>query len=174
MKVEPARTSVRGIAELELTRSKEDRRLYHLGALGSLRLEGMMSRRATATSAGRNWHIGGAGLFSRRVRALAEGGVLVGEFDPRSLRRGGELRWNEQAYELRPASAWRERYALVLGDSEVAIFESKGWGRKPVKVQIVRPEAIEPGLVLFTAFVVRGLAEDASNAAGAGAVAATG
>jgi hypothetical protein len=133
-----------------------------------------MSRRATATSAGLTWHIAGAGLFSRNVRAVAEGGRLDGEFDPRAIRRGGELRWRGQAFELRPASAWRERYALAVGETEVAIFESKGWGRQPVKVELVRPEAIEPGLVLFAAFVVRGLAEDASSAAGAGAVAATG
>jgi len=31
------------------------------------------------------------------------------------------------------------------------------------------PAAVEPGLLLFAAFVVRGLAEDASGAAGAAA-----
>lgn len=97
---------------------------------------------------------------------------MVGEFDPRAIRRGGELRWNAQSYELRPASAWRERYALAIGDTEVALFEGKAWGRRPVKVEIMRPEAIEPGLMLFTCFVVRSLAEDAGSAAG-GSVAAT-
>jgi hypothetical protein len=33
--------------------------------------------------------------------------------------------------------------------------------------------ALEPGLLLFTAFVVRGLAEDAASAAGAGAATST-
>ena len=111
-----------------------------------------MSRRATATSAGRNWHIGGGGLLSRTLRAVAEDGALEGEFDPR----GGDLRWNQQAYELRPASTGHERYALVVGETEVAGFESNGRGRKPIKVEIVRPEAVEPGLLLFAAFVIRG------------------
>lgn len=153
------------MAELELTRSPDDRRLYELGPLGTLRLEGLMSRRATATSAGKTWQIGRAGFFGRAIQAYAGGNALVGEFDPRAIRRGGELSWNGQSYELRPASAWRERYALVVGDTEVALFDGKSWGKRPVKVEIVRPEAIDPGLMLFTAFVVRALAEDASAVA---------
>jgi hypothetical protein len=154
------------VAEFELTRSKSDRRLYELGALGSLRLEGFFSRRATATSAGMTWRIGRSGLFGQKIYALAAGDAVVGEFDPRAIRRGGELRWNGQSFELRPASAWRERYALAVGDTEFALFEGKGWGKRPVKVEILRPEGVEPGLMLFAAFVVRSLAEDA-GAAGA-------
>ena len=161
------------MAELELTRSKEDRRLYTLDAMGSLRLEGLWCRRAIATSAGNTWHVGRAGFFGRTIEAFGSGDTLVGRFEPRSIRRGGELTWNSRSYELRPASAWKERYALAVGDVEVAVIEGKGWGRKPVKVEIVRPEGVEPGLLLFTMFVVRALAEDASAAAG-GSVAATG
>jgi hypothetical protein len=155
------------MAAIELTRSKEDRRLYELGPLGSLRLEGFWSRRATPTSAGVTWRIGRVGFFGRSIQCLGAGNAVVGEFDPRSIRRGGELRWSGRTFELRRASAWRERYALAAGEVEVAVFEGKGWGKRPVKVEIARPEAIEPGLLLFTAFVVRSLAEDASSAAGA-------
>jgi hypothetical protein len=158
---------VEGMAELELTRSKQDRRLYNLEGIGSLRLEGFFSRRATATAAGVTWRMGRTGFWGRRIEAIREGGSLAGEFEPRSIRRGGELRWTGRDYELRPASAWRERYALAVGDVEVAVIEGKGWGRKPVKLEILRPEAVEPGLLLFAAFVVRGLADDASAAAGA-------
>jgi hypothetical protein len=165
--------SIHGMAELELTRSKEDRRLYHLEGIGSLRLEGFFSRSATATAAGVRWRMGRSGFWGRRIEAIREGGVLTGEFDPRSIRRGGELSWNGRSYELRPASAWRERYALAVGDVEIAVIEGKDWGRKPVKLQILRPEAVEPGLLLFAAFVVRGLAEDASAAASS-TIAATG
>jgi hypothetical protein len=161
------------MAELELTRSKDDRRLYTLGAMGSLRLEGFMSRRATATSAGHTWHIGRSGFFGRTIEAHAGADTPVGRFDPRSIRRGGELTWNGRAFGLRPASSWKERYALVAGEVEVAVIEGKSWGRKPVKVEIVRPEGIEPGLLLFAAFVVRSLAEDASSAAAGASVATT-
>ena len=160
------------MAEFELTRSKDDRRLYELGALGSLRLEGFFSRRATATSAGQTWRIGRSGVFGQHIYATGSGDEMVGEFDPRAVRRGGELRWERRSFELRAASAWRERYALATGDTELALFEGKGWGRRPVKVEILRPESVEPGLMLFAAFVVRGLAEDAGATAG-GVVAAT-
>ena len=77
---------------------------------------------------------------------------------------------------LRPASAWRESYALADGDRELAILAGKSWGRRPVKVSVDDLDVLEPGLLLFATFVVRGLAEDAgSAAAGAGAsTAATG
>ena len=78
------------------------------------------------------------------------------------MRRGGAFRWGAEYFELRSASSWRERYALVAGDRELAVLEGKGWGRRPVKVS-VGDEGIEPGLLLFAALVVRGLAEDASG-----------
>ena len=160
------------MAEFELVRSKDDRRLYTLGAMGSLRLEGLMSRRATATSAGMTWRIARAGFWGRRIEARGTADALVGAFDPRTIRRGGDLHWDGRAYEVRPASSWKQRYALAAGDVEVAVIEGKTWGKRPVKIEVVRPEAIEPGLLLFAAFVVRALAEDASAAAG-GSVAAT-
>jgi hypothetical protein len=82
------------------------------------------------------------------------------------------VRWARRNLTLRPASAWRERYALVDDDRELAIFSGKGWGRRPVSVAVDESAALDPGLVLFTAFVVRGLAEDASAGAAAGTTAA--
>jgi hypothetical protein len=161
------------MAELELTRSKDDRRLYNLEGIGSLRLEGLFSRSATATAAGVRWRMGRVGFWGRRIEAVRERNVLAGEFDPRAIRRGGELRWNGQPYQLRPASNWVERYALAVGDTEVAVIEGKTWGRKPVKLEILRPEAVEPGLLLFAAYVVRGLADDASAAAASVATTST-
>jgi len=54
------------------------------------------------------------------------------------------------------------------------ILDGKGWGRRPVKVTVDDAEALEPGLLLFAAFVVRGLAEDSGGAAGAGAASSGG
>jgi hypothetical protein len=153
--------------ELELTRSRDDRRLYRLDGVGTLRLEGLASRRAVAQAAGRRYAIGRRGLWRRQFEAVAEDGSVIGRFEPRSIRRGGTLWWSERELGLRPASAWRERYALVEDDRELALFEGRGWGRRPVKVSLA--DELDPGLVLFTAFVVRGLAEDAGAAAGAAA-----
>jgi hypothetical protein len=158
--------------ELELTRSREDRKLYVLDGVGTLRLHGWTSRTATGEAAGRSWEIERRGIFTSAFEATDASGTTVGAFRGRTLRRGGTVFWGERELELRPASAWRSRYALADGERELAIFDGKGWGKRPVAVIVDDLRAIDPGLVLFTAFVVRGLAEDASSAAG-GASAAT-
>ena len=159
------------MADLELTRVPGDRRLYALDGVGTLRPQGLASRSALAESDDRRWQFARRGFFGRGVEATDETGTAVGDFAPRNLRRGGTLRWAGRELVLRPSSSWRERYALADGDRELATFDGKGWGRRPVRVTI-GGEAPEPGLVLFAAFIVRGLAEDASTAAAAGSTAA--
>lgn len=90
------------------------------------------------------------------------------------LRRGGTVRWLDRELALRPASPLRERYALRAGDLELAVLDAKSCGRKPVTILIDDDEKIDPGLILFAAFVVRGLAEDAATSAPSGSGAATG
>jgi hypothetical protein len=157
------------MAELELTRTRGDRRLYALPGIGTVRLKGWASRSATAEAIGRSWELGRRGFWRSTVEATDVAGTTVGLFTARRMRRGGMLRWSDHQFHLRPASRWRERYALTDGDRELAVFDGKGWGRRPVKVALEDPAAVDPGLLLFAAFVVRGLAEDAS---GAGATAA--
>jgi hypothetical protein len=159
------------IVDLELTRVQGDRRLFTLAGVGTLRLPGIASRTAVATADGATWNIARPRFWSRDIAATDAGGTTVGSFKPRALRRGGVVQWGDRDLVLRPASAWRERYALAAGETELAIFEGKGWGARPVRIQ-VGDSTIEPGLLLFSAFVVRGLAEDASSAAGAAAGAA--
>jgi hypothetical protein len=160
------------MADLELTRTKEDRRLYALGDVGTLRLTGFWSRSATAEAGDRTWDLARSGFWGQIIRATDETGAAVGEFEPRGgLRRGGTLRWGDHSYSLRPASGWRERYALVDGDRELAVLDGKGWGKRPVAVTVEAP--IDPGLLLFATYVVRGLAEDATSASSGGTVAAT-
>ena len=163
------------MAELELERAPGDRRLFILGEVGSIRFEGLFSRAATTESNGERWHLSRRGLFGRRIAALDETGATVGRFEPRSIRRGGEIAWRGRELSLRPASAWRERYALAEGETELALLDGKSWGRRPVAVTVDDSAALEPGLLLFAAYVVRGLAEDAGAAASASAsTAATG
>jgi hypothetical protein len=157
--------------DLRLTRTADDRRLYALESVGSLRFEGWTSRRATAEAAGDSWRFARRGFWGRGMEAVDAAGVAVGAFEPRTWRRGGTVRWDGRELTLRPASMWRERYALADGERELVILDGKGWGRRPVKVSVEDPGAIEPGLLLFAAFIVRGLADDAASAAGAGAAA---
>jgi hypothetical protein len=159
--------------ELELRRADHDRRLYALESVGTVRLSGIGSRAGTAEAGGKRWRIGRRGFWRRHIVAADDSGTEVGAFEPRSLRRGGGLRWAGRELTLRPSSAWRERYALADGEEELAVLDGKSWGRRPVKVTIDDAQSLEPGLLLFAAFVVKGLAADAGTTAAAGASVAT-
>lgn len=160
--------------DVELERSSADRRLYLLGDIGTLRLPGFASRVAVAEAVGRRWHFDRGRFWQRGVEATDEAAESVGRFEPGRIRRGGTVRWVGRELTLRPASRWRERYALADGDRELATFEGKSWGRRPVRVSVEDLEQLDAGLVLFAAFVVRGLAKDADAAAtGIGSTAGT-
>jgi hypothetical protein len=162
------------MADLELKRAPRERRLYLLDGVGTLRLEGFAARSARAEAGAESWRFGRRGFWRRAIQATDALGSVVGEFEPRTLRRGGAVTWAGRELALRPASSWRERYALADRDCELALLDGKGWGRRPVKITVADPDAVDPGLLLFAAFVVRGLAADASSAAAAGATASTG
>ena len=57
----------------------------------------------------------------------------------------------------------QERYALEDGGRELGRFHGKSWGGTPVRMRVRDDAALEPGLLLFAAFVVRGLAEYAAQ-----------
>ncbi len=156
-------------ADLQLTRVPGDRRRYALLGIGSLRLQGLLGRRATAEAGSQRWTFVHRGFWRREVEATDETGAVAGAFLPRAIRRGGTLRWGDRELALAPASTWRERYALSDGDHQLMLLDGKGWGARPVRLTLAGQESLDPGLVLFAAFVVRGLAEDASSSAGAGA-----
>jgi hypothetical protein len=154
-----------GVPDLQLTRDPDDRRRYVLDGVGSLRLEGWSRRRATLDATGRSWQATPVGFWKRRVEATDAAGSPVAQFEPRSMRRGGVLRVGGRELQVSPASRWKERYALKDGERELAQLESKSWGKQPVRVTVEDPSAIEPLLLLFTAFIVRRLAEDSAAAA---------
>ena len=56
------------MADLELTRTQGDRRLYALEGVGTLRLEGLFSRAAIAEGGGASWRIARSGFWRRRLR----------------------------------------------------------------------------------------------------------
>jgi hypothetical protein len=160
-----------GMADLELTRTRDDRRLYALEGVGTLRLEGWTSRRATADAGAAAWQLARRGFFQARMEATDAAGTVVGEFEPRAIKRGGTLMWAGRELTLRPASMWKERYALSDGEREIAVLDGKSWGKRPVRITVDDPAAVEPGLLLFAAFVVRGIAEDSASTAGSTAAA---
>ena len=109
------------------------------------------------------------------IEAFDAAGTVVGSFAPRTLRRGGSIRWGDRELELRAASAWKERYALGDADRELATLDGQGWEKRPVRITLDDLDRLEPGLLLFAVFAVRQLADDSSaTAGGASSAAATG
>lgn len=159
------------MVNLALSRTPGDRHLYALEGVGTLRLEGAFSRRATAEAAGNRWRIARHG-FWRQLQATDAAGAVVGTFD-RRLRGGGTVRWGDRELTLRRASLWRERYALAEGDHEIALLDAKGWGKRPVTITVEEHSALDPGLLLYAAFIAHTLAGDANAGAAATTTAVT-
>jgi hypothetical protein len=159
--------------DLELTRSRDDRRLYELAGIGTLRLEGLFSRRATVEAGGVTWSMRRVGFWRTTIEATDAAGSVAGTFDPRTLKGGGTLVWRGRELELRRASIWKDRYALAADDREIAVLDGRSWGKRPVTITVDDPAAVEPGLLLFAAYVVRSLAEDSESAAAGASVATT-
>lgn len=151
--------------ELALTRVFGDRHLYAFDGVGSLRLTGVRKRGGVAEAAGHRWEISHLGLWKRDIQATEVGGSVVGEFAGRALTGGGEVRWYGEEFALRRGGLWRERYALTHAGGALATIDGRSWGSRPVTVTGEDLAAIDPGLLLFTAFVVRSLAVAAAAAA---------
>lgn len=160
------------MTELELTRISGDRRAYSLEGIGTVRLEGLFSNSATADAGEHSWRFSRRGFWGRALEATDAQGAAVGEFVPRDIRRGGNLRWGNRELTMHPVSALRERYMLRDGDINLVQLDGKGWGRRPVRITLVQPDPIEPGLLLFAAFVVHRLAAAAVDSSSAGSTAA--
>ena len=142
-----------------LTRTPDDRRLYTLAGVGILHLD-RRSRSATAQAGHRSWRIERTGLWRPVVAATGAGDTVVGEFRSAWALGGGPLRWGDRELGLRAASWWHTRYALADGERELATVEGTGLGKRPVSVTVDDLATIEPGLLLFAAFVVWGLVQD--------------
>lgn len=155
---------------LALQRARDDRHLYLLGDVGTLRLTGRGWRTSVARAGSRTWNIA---VRKGDVYLTDEAGGPVGSFARRRWHRGGELRWNGRALTLSPINRWRERYALVDGQRTLAILDGRGWGRRPATVTVDDPPPLEPALLLFAAFLVNRLAKASSDASAGGAAVAS-
>ncbi|MGE3233158.1 MAG: hypothetical protein AB7O78_05480 [Thermoleophilia bacterium] len=156
--------------EMELTRSRDDRRRFDLEGAGSIRLGPWYRGGATILAGDEVLEVERRGILRRTIEALDPAGAVVGRFGPQGGKRGGPLWWDGRELALRPSSFWRERYALVDGDRDLALLDGKGWGSRPVRIRLDDP-ATEPSLLLFAAYVVDRLADDAGSSAGATAAA---
>ncbi len=158
------------MAELVLTRSRDDRKRFDLEGAGSVRLGPWYRGGATILAGDELLEVERRGILRRTIEARDAAGGVVGRFGPQGWRRGGPLWWDGRELALAPSSFWRERYALVDGDRELALLDGKGWGSRPVRIRLDDP-ATEPALLLFAAYVVDHLAADSGSSAGATAAA---
>jgi len=158
--------------ELELARSRDNRRLYVLGDLGTLRLEGLLGRNAAAEAGGERLRFRRS-MWTRTIAATTDSGEIIGEFHGQLLRSGGTIHWEGRELLLRRGTMWRERYVLEDGGRKLARFDTPAWGRLPMSVSVEVPTKVGPALLLFAAFVVRAAADDDSTGAVVASTSAT-
>jgi hypothetical protein len=151
------------VIDLELTRDRSDADTFLLDGVGSLRFEGWGIRRATLEAEGRTWHAGRAGFWRRRVEATDAAGTVVAHFAPQLLSQGGALDAGGRVFELTAAAFAKKRYVLREAALELAVFPAASWGKRTT-VAVGDREAVDPLLLLFCAFVSRGLSADRPTA----------
>jgi hypothetical protein len=143
---------------VRLTRSANDRRLYAVKGVGTLRLTGLTGRAATVEAGGRNWQITHRGIWRPVVQAADAAGAVVGEFRGGSLERDRTLQWANRALALRRDRARSDRYILREDDHKLVIFDGKGLSKRRVDIIVNEAIDIDPGLLLFSIFVIQTLA----------------
>jgi hypothetical protein len=155
------------MAELELTRAPGDRKVYVLDGVGTLRVRGRGRQAAVAEAGGRRWAFVRRGLFAPLVTATDETGTVVGLYRSPMRKPGGPVGWAERELQLRRSSTFRQHYALSEGEQELALFHGTGRarGKSPISLTIDDPTALDPGLILFAAYIVRGIVEDLNRVA---------
>ena len=146
---------------LQLTCDPTDDRLWTLDGVGTLRRTGRMSRAATAEADGRSWAIVRHGWVRPGFRAADETGAVVCELKGTFGSRGEMMRWSGRELALRPNGLRRGGYALLDGGRVLATMTPKREGKRPLDVTLEDP-ALDPGLLLFVAFVVQAYSDDAS------------
>lgn len=145
------------MTELQLARSADDRQLYELAGIGTLRMVGTLAPSGLAQAGERAWQITWRGIFRNIIRACDESGQLVGEWQAFRLQRNGPLHWSGRVLTLRSEAAVRNRWALLDGERRLATFGGKGWGARQMAVTIDDDDdddaaaLAEPGLVLSSA-----------------------
>jgi hypothetical protein len=150
----------------ELICDPADDRLWVLHGVGTLRRTGRMSRAATAEAAGgRSWQIVRHGWVRTGFRATDGTGAAVGELQDTLMRRGERLRWGDRELALRPDGRRRGGYELLDGERRLVTMTPKRPHKRALDIGLV-DEALDPGLLLFVAFIVQAYADDASFSSG--------
>lgn len=153
------------VSELELTEDPADKRRWTLDGVGELHwAKGMFKNGEASLTAGpTTWTLKRSSL-SAKAEALDATGSEAARFEPKgAFSRGGEIITPRGTWALRPASRWKNRYALADGDTELATVETDGWAHRRVTVELA-DETVPAELLLLACWLVRGFAEESAAA----------
>jgi hypothetical protein len=149
------------MANSALLRTTDGAGRYELLRVGTLRLETLGWEAAIATAGEARWRFERPGPWVRdTITATDNAGHVVGKSEgrPRTFGSGSALSWAGRALRLRTAlmlSASRSRYLLTEGERSVAVLVGDSRNDlRPVTIEVIDAAAIEPGLLLFLAFLV--------------------
>lgn len=141
----------------ELVPSPGDRRLYAVKGIGTVRVTGWTWHAATAEAHGRSWQITRQRIWPSVIQAADAAGDIVGEFRGRRLHHNTTLRWFDRELALTTDRLRCDRYILVEDDRTLATIDGTGSGKHPLNITINGTAEVDPGLLLFAAYVVRTL-----------------
>jgi hypothetical protein len=151
------------MSEIGLVPTNEGAGRYALQGVGTLREEGDWLG-ATAKAGDASWHLVGSSLWSLRRNATATdaAGSVIGDY----RQRGRALRWYGRELQFRRASlgprsararssrAARAMSFWTAGGRSQRSTRRCGRSHRPVNIEVDDPGALEPGLLLFVAFLV--------------------
>ncbi|MBC2931837.1 hypothetical protein [Nocardioides sp. zg-1228] len=150
--------------ELVLTRSDGDRRRHDLDGVGTIRRGGWWSRSCELVPVeGPPLTAAPQGRMGRAAVATDTAGVTVGRFAQKGLlTHGGELVWRDRPLRVRSEALVTTRYSVSDGDTALLEVRATGRGRTPARVSL-HHERVDPGLVLFSLWLVQDfIAQDSS------------
>ena len=149
------------MTQVELLQDPGDEDRWVLPGVGSFLRTGRVSRAATAEAGGRRWSIKRVGLVRAGFTASDETGAVVGEIRNRISGRNDRLRWAGRDLRLVDDGPRLWGYALYDGEHRLALMTPKRRGKRQLDVVIEDP-SVDPGLLLFQAFIVQAYEDDAS------------
>lgn len=147
--------------ERELLQDPGDEDRWVLPGVGSFQRTGRVSRAATAEAGGRRWSFRRVGLVRTGFTATDEGGATVGEVRNPITGRSDRLRWAGRDLRLVRDGPQRRGYALCDGHRRLASMTPRRRGKRQLDVALEDP-TVDPGLLLFAAFIAQAHEDDAS------------
>ena len=154
------------MAELTLTEDPGDKRHWTLEGVGDLRWEKGLFKNGEARleASGASWSLERS-TFSSKAKALDATGSEAARYEPKvAFSRGGELVVGGRSWTLKPASHWKNRFALLDGEAELATIETEGWAQRKVEVALEQEGAVPGEVLLMACWLVRGFAEESAAA----------